>query len=58
MIECCLYLLRCCKRRLQSKLWMQRSVLVPPELGYGKDGLLEIPPNSQLELQIEVLSVG
>lgn len=36
----------------------KRSVLVPPELGYGKDGLLEIPPNSQLELQIEVLSVG
>ncbi|MCJ1422129.1 hypothetical protein MMC29_000008 [Sticta canariensis] len=36
----------------------KRSVLVPPELGYGKDGLLEIPPNSKFELQIEVLSVG
>ncbi|KAK9811014.1 hypothetical protein WJX73_006453 [Symbiochloris irregularis] len=36
----------------------KRSVLVPPELGYGKEGLMEIPPNSSFELQIELLSIG
>jgi len=35
----------------------KRSVLVPPELGYGKEGLLEIPPGATIELRIEVLSV-
>lgn len=36
----------------------QRSVIVPPELGYGADGLQEIPPNGTFELEIELLSVG
>ena len=37
---------------------MQRSVIVPPEVGYGREGLQEIPPNGTFELQIELLSVG
>ena len=31
--------------------------MVPPEVGYGKQGLLEIPPNATFELQIQLLSV-
>ena len=37
---------------------MQRSVIVPPEVGYGGDGLQEIPPNGTFELRIELLSIG
>jgi FKBP-type peptidyl-prolyl cis-trans isomerase len=40
------------------KPYLQRSVIVPPELGYGADGLQEIPPNGIFELEIELLSVG
>ena len=36
---------------------LQRSVIVPPELAYGKQGLQEIPPNATIELQVQVLSV-
>ena len=36
---------------------LQRSIIVPPEQGYGKQGLLEIPPNATFELQVQVLSV-
>ncbi|KAK9909054.1 hypothetical protein WJX75_006551 [Coccomyxa subellipsoidea] len=36
----------------------ERSVIVPPELGYGKTGLQEIPPNAPFEMRIEVLQVG
>ena len=39
-------------------VYLQRSIIVPPELGYGKDGLQEIPPNGTFELEIELLSVG
>ena len=35
----------------------KRSVLVPPELGYGRKGLLEIPPDTPFELQIEILQI-
>ncbi|DBA68416.1 TPA: hypothetical protein ACH3X2_013718 [Trebouxia sp. C0005] len=35
----------------------KRSVIVPPELGYGKQGLLEIPPDATFELQVQLLSV-
>ncbi|KAK9835789.1 hypothetical protein WJX74_008084 [Apatococcus lobatus] len=38
------------------KLGGKRSVLVPPEMGYGAEGLQEIPPNSPFELQIELLN--
>ena len=38
-------------------MYVQRSVIVPPEQGYGKQGLLEIPPNATFELQVQVLSV-
>jgi peptidylprolyl isomerase len=42
-----------------GSMWgMQRSIIVPPELGYGSKGLQEIPPNSSFELQVEVLSVA
>ena len=49
-----------CKRHrlLTLTAGMQRSVIVPPELGYGKEGLQEIPPNGTFELEIELLSVG
>lgn len=36
---------------------LQRSVIVPPELGYGSQGLQEIPPNASFELQVELLSI-
>ena len=35
----------------------KRSVLVPPELGYGDEGEQEIGPGQSFELQIEVLSI-
>ena len=34
----------------------RRSVIVPPELGFGDRGEQEIPPGATFELQIEVLS--
>lgn len=37
----------------------KRSVIVPPELGYGAQGEQEIPPNAEsFELQVEVLAVA
>ena len=36
---------------------LQRSIIVPPELGYGSKGLQEIPPNATFELVVEILSV-
>lgn len=35
----------------------KRSVMVPPELGFGDQGEQEIPPGATFELQIEVLGV-
>ena len=35
----------------------KRSVIVPPELGYGSKGLEEIPPDTSFELLIEVLQL-
>ncbi|GJM90021.1 hypothetical protein PR202_ga06258 [Eleusine coracana subsp. coracana] len=35
----------------------QRRVIVPPELGYGKRGMGEIPPDSAFEMDIELLQV-
>jgi len=35
----------------------RRSVIVPPELGYGSKGMQEIPPDTPFELQIEVLDI-
>lgn len=29
---------------------MQRLVIVPPELAYGKKGVQEIPPNATIEV--------
>lgn len=37
---------------------LQRSVIVPPEVGYGATGLQEIPPNGTFEMRVEVLQVG
>uniref|UniRef100_A0A804P5C4 peptidylprolyl isomerase n=1 Tax=Zea mays TaxID=4577 RepID=A0A804P5C4_MAIZE len=34
---------------------MKRRVIVPPELGYGKRGMSEIPPDAPFELDIELL---
>lgn len=35
----------------------KRSVLVPPELGYGDEGEQEIGPGQSFELQIELLTI-
>ena len=35
----------------------QRRALVPPELGYGAAQVGEIPPNSTLQLDVELLSI-
>ena len=37
---------------------VQRTVKVPPELGYGDRGEQEIPPGATFDLLIEVLRVG
>ena len=39
-------------------LHAQRSIIVPPDVGYGDKGLQEIPPNGTFELRVEVLSVA
>eukprot|EP00210_Caulerpa_lentillifera_P003549 g3385.t1 len=36
----------------------KRSVIVPPELGYGSKGIEEIPPNTSFELLIEILQIN
>lgn len=38
-------------------LRVQRSVIVPPEQGYGDKGIDEIPGGATIELQIEVLEL-
>ncbi|GAA0162645.1 chaperone [Lithospermum erythrorhizon] len=35
----------------------QRLLIVPPELAYGSKGVQEIPPNSTIELDVELLSI-
>ncbi|KAI7725183.1 hypothetical protein M8C21_026214 [Ambrosia artemisiifolia] len=35
----------------------QRLLIVPPELAYGSKGVQEIPPNSTIEIDIELLSI-
>ena len=35
----------------------QRRLLVPPELGYGKKGIGEVPGGATLEFEVELLSV-
>mmetsp|Transcript_13403 Transcript_13403/g.33818 ORF Transcript_13403/g.33818 Transcript_13403/m.33818 type:complete len:247 (+) Transcript_13403:95-835(+) len=40
---------------LGMKVGGKRSILVPAELAYGAKGELEIPPNTDIELQVEVL---
>lgn len=39
------------------KVGGKRRVIVPPELGYGKKGMSEIPPDTSFELDIELLEV-
>ncbi|XP_015688795.1 peptidyl-prolyl cis-trans isomerase FKBP18, chloroplastic [Oryza brachyantha] len=39
------------------KVGGKRRVIVPPELGYGKKGMSEIPPDAPFELDIELLEV-
>mmetsp|Transcript_10873 Transcript_10873/g.30806 ORF Transcript_10873/g.30806 Transcript_10873/m.30806 type:complete len:242 (+) Transcript_10873:139-864(+) len=39
------------------KVGGKRSVLVPAELAYGEKGILEIPPNTDIEMQIEMLQI-
>ncbi|KAJ6817458.1 peptidyl-prolyl cis-trans isomerase FKBP18, chloroplastic [Iris pallida] len=35
----------------------KRVVIVPPEVGYGKRGMNEIPPDSTFELNVELLQI-
>ncbi|KAJ0086248.1 hypothetical protein Patl1_09360 [Pistacia atlantica] len=39
------------------KVGGKRTVIVPPEFGYGKKGMNEIPPGSTFDLNIELLEV-
>ncbi|KAM7253029.1 hypothetical protein ACFE04_025647 [Oxalis oulophora] len=39
------------------KVGGQRTVIVPPEAGYGNKGMNEIPPGSTFELNVELLEV-
>ncbi|KAF6159780.1 hypothetical protein GIB67_030038 [Kingdonia uniflora] len=39
------------------KVGGKRTVIVPPEVGYGKKGMNEIPPGATFELNVEVLQV-
>ncbi|XP_031474473.1 peptidyl-prolyl cis-trans isomerase FKBP18, chloroplastic isoform X2 [Nymphaea colorata] len=39
------------------KVGGKRSVIVPPEAGYGKKGMNEIPPGETFELNVELLEV-
>ncbi|XP_021902650.1 peptidyl-prolyl cis-trans isomerase FKBP18, chloroplastic isoform X2 [Carica papaya] len=39
------------------KVGGKRTVIVPPEAGYGKKGMNEIPPGAMIELNIELLQV-
>ncbi|KAM7513969.1 hypothetical protein LguiA_003552 [Lonicera macranthoides] len=39
------------------KVGGKRTVIVPPEAGYGKRGLNEIPPGATFELNLELLQV-
>ncbi|XP_021746585.1 peptidyl-prolyl cis-trans isomerase FKBP18, chloroplastic-like isoform X1 [Chenopodium quinoa] len=39
------------------KLGGKRTVIVPPELGYGKKGSNEIPPGATFNLNVELLKV-
>jgi peptidylprolyl isomerase len=36
----------------------KRQIIIPPELGYGKDGSDPVPPNAVLVFTVELLSVG
>ncbi|WOL13398.1 peptidyl-prolyl cis-trans isomerase FKBP18, chloroplastic [Canna indica] len=39
------------------KVGGKRTVIVPPELGYGKKGMNEIPPGAGFEMNVELLEV-
>ncbi|XP_039129558.1 peptidyl-prolyl cis-trans isomerase FKBP18, chloroplastic [Dioscorea cayenensis subsp. rotundata] len=39
------------------KVGGKRTVIVPPDLGYGQNGLNEIPPGAPFELNVELLQV-
>ncbi|XP_035830502.1 peptidyl-prolyl cis-trans isomerase FKBP18, chloroplastic isoform X2 [Helianthus annuus] len=39
------------------KVGGKRTVIVPPEMGYGKKGLNEIPPGATFQLNLELLQV-
>ena len=38
------------------KVGGKRRALVPPELGYGSEGLKELPPDAECEVEVEILS--
>lgn len=42
---------------LKSAIHLQRMVNVPASIGYGDQGLQEIPPGATVQLNIELLKV-
>jgi FKBP-type peptidyl-prolyl cis-trans isomerase len=42
---------------LGMKVGGKRTIVIPPELGYGSQSLAAIPPNSTLKFTVELLSV-
>ncbi|KAK3010627.1 hypothetical protein RJ639_012330 [Escallonia herrerae] len=40
------------------KVGGKRTVIVPPEAGYGKKGMNEIPPGATFELNLELLEIS